>query len=873
MESVAKKDTKSAAQARLKKAVDWKIFEIQSVLVSEDVGAADVEESLLWLQPKHYADIIEERVNDERCGFPLCANPLHGSNASYRVDYKEKKIYSIELSNNYCCGECIEKGLMLEKKYDSSVPYSRSVVKSLDLAAPSNAVIDDILNLLGPHSSATAKAGTKNTANVDERDLPPLPVYTNTALAESGELQVQFVNGFPVKTDTADRTSGLEETAQSKFAQQSTSGDRLSDMDVVQADDADESAVVTQDTMHVDALVPAINREVYVTVPSPLPYQQLYEERGLLEKGPKEVTAAASPTLKKASILHSRMGTTTSGTTTASRSAGSEAVSMAEMFATMNALRVKHNLDNPSTSPSPKKANKFVDGSLLAERDGSEVPPAKEHKVVQEVSETAVRSGTIGRRPGPKSVSWGQNQATSVTEPTAANDAVPVGTAAPGVTDERPALKGAALTITEKPAKQPEPMKLGGKRSAMAMQMGGQVLERTNPTVLSAGAILRKREPADAAMEVVYGPPTDGGNGTEDGEHWVDVDPSELDASNAASALSIEGYIASVKRAMRVSPATTIKNLSHSPYTYSQAAENDDGPDVEVTSDAGDGDADGEADVDSYSEGDPAEGKWEAQEGGDGDGEGEMTDDAWSDEDNGGDPASADPLPGKSMFLALWSTMDELFGGSLESVFSSERPQPALRTPQSAVVFEENPPQEYTTSRIPLALEQQNAQQAFVKLLQRGLQAAESRLDLYKLYLNLPQERALYQTIKHRLIAVAAASLQTRNNLQQSAGSSAGGGLQSDAWTLIGLLIIDAVVVKKQLGPLRRPKDSATAAAVDTASSNSVQRDVSLDGWSRVVETQAAQVLSAVASRPAASSLGKLREGDLNILRSYFDYV
>jgi len=33
-------------------------------------------------------------------------------------------------------------------------------------------------------------------------------------------------------------------------------------------------------------------------------------------------------------------------------------------------------------------------------------------------------------------------------------------------------------------------------------------------------------------------------------------------------AMSIEGYIANVKKNIRVSPATTIKNLSHSPYIY-----------------------------------------------------------------------------------------------------------------------------------------------------------------------------------------------------------------------------------------------------------------------------------------------------------------
>lgn len=957
MDSASKRDKKNATQNKLKKAVDWKIFEVQSVLISEDVAQADVEESLLWLQPRHFTDIVEERVNDGRCGFPLCKNDLHGSNACYRIDYKEKKIYSVEISNNYCSVECIEKAQILEKKYDSSVPYSRSVTRSLDLSAPASTGIDEVLSLLSPHPSAASKNSSKSAVGFDEQDLPPLPIHKSSVLAETGELAVHFENGIPVPVETVN------------MAQNITPADIVPRLDaMVLSDDVDdayddvnESTVDVESSMEVvDAVaakppppqVSAIYRKVYVNAPSPavFPPQQVQSEQVLGEEDSQVThsTAATTATTATAPPLFSPKrssgipgsASTGQGRGTSSISISSEGgMSMAEMFATMNALRVKHNLENPSTTPTVRKPNRFVDGSLLgrgreveeeaaAESGEKERKERKLNNPHEKISgagcvvPVGVRAAgqVMGRRPGPKTVSWGQNQVHVTTATDIASDAASdqpgssagssnhtaddVTAATATVVEVRPVIKSPAISSTsmsvmEKAPKQVEPMRLGGgKRTAhtmQQMQLGGQVMERANPQVLSEAAILRKREATDdavsPAMEVVFG----NGEG-EEGEHWVDVDPSELAgmvtaSSSAESAMSIEGYVANVKRTMRVSPATTIKNLSHSPYTYSQPADNQveieagtgvAGPDSEAMSEGGGGDEeaedDGGAGADSW-------GTEEAEEE-------QEEEEPWSDEDTGGEPmrgtANADAAPGKSMFLAVWSTMDALFGGgSLGSVFSDAPPQGQQRQQQqqqasSGVAFQqEQKEQEHETTRMPLALEQQNAQHAFVKLLLRGLQAAESRMDLFKMYLNLPEERMQYQAVKHRLIAAAGASLQIRSNLQQQqsvGASSFGGGLLSHAWTLIGLLIVDAIVVKKQLGPLRRPKHSASTitSSQATPSTNNISLggglrggDVSLEGWARVVEEQAGQVLRA-GSNP---NLGKLREGDLNILRSYFDYV
>ena len=101
--------------------------------------------------------------------------------------------------------------------------------------------------------------------------------------------------------------------------------------------------------------------------------------------------------------------------------------------------------------------------------------------------------------------------------------------------------------------------------------------------------------------------------------------------------------------------------------------------------------------------------------------------------------------------------------------------------------------------------------------------------------------------------------------------SFVGTGLHSAGWTLIGLLVIDAVVTKKQIGPLRR-KQSAHTSAPTADSEPLVTRDVAAEAWNSLIERTAMEVLTVAVNRKN-SHVNKLRDGDLQILRSYFDYI
>lgn len=99
-----------------------------------------------------------------------------------------------------------------------------------------------------------------------------------------------------------------------------------------------------------------------------------------------------------------------------------------------------------------------------------------------------------------------------------------------------------------------------------------------------------------------------------------------------------------------------------------------------------------------------------------------------------------------------------------------------------------------------------------------------------------------------------------------------GTGLHSAGWTLIGLLVIDAVVTKKQIGPLRRKQSAHTLAPTAIASEALATRDVAAEAWNSLIERTAMDVLTVAVNRKN-SQVNKLRDGDLQILRSYFDYI
>ena len=359
---------------KLKKLVDWKIFELQSVLVSDDVDTESVDESLLWFQPRHFSEVLEERVNDDKCGYPLCPNPLDDkNNASYRINYAEKKIYSIELSKNYCCVDCIEKAQLLEKRFDDSVPYSRSVTKTLDLTAPVQSNIEEVLNVLAPAS----KQG-ESKSNALETELPPPPMYSSSILSDRGALEVQFVDGLPVPSVAASTLEQVDTDLEQSNRKAQSGHLHFSAMSKIGLDAHSSSAVMDQESVDLEpastphtpsAAGSALHREVFHNRASFTETTASMETLSLEESTREQALGHNSGVSGGVSVARNNTSISTSSTSRNSTSSNivdsaNTAPTMAQMFATMNALREKHKLANPSTLPTTN-STRFTNGSLL----------------------------------------------------------------------------------------------------------------------------------------------------------------------------------------------------------------------------------------------------------------------------------------------------------------------------------------------------------------------------------------------------------------------------------------------------------------------------------------------------------------------------
>jgi hypothetical protein len=108
------------------------IFETQAGLISMDASEIYMELGREWLQPRHYEEIIDERVADGKCGYPLCRQPLQSSQKSIRGLLSNSM--DLEGMKNYCSSNCYERGQRYLKSLDDSSPFTRRAVSMLDLS-------------------------------------------------------------------------------------------------------------------------------------------------------------------------------------------------------------------------------------------------------------------------------------------------------------------------------------------------------------------------------------------------------------------------------------------------------------------------------------------------------------------------------------------------------------------------------------------------------------------------------------------------------------------------------------------------------------------------------------------------------------------
>ena len=140
-------------QHALERAVTWKIFEVQAALYSENATDTDLSDCVIWLQPRHYCEIIEERVTANMCGYPLCRNNIHYSSSTsnsptYRISYKEKKIFEVGDSKCYCSEHCQEVSHVFSASLSNTAPIARKCAESLSVTYDLDSSADKVLKAL-----------------------------------------------------------------------------------------------------------------------------------------------------------------------------------------------------------------------------------------------------------------------------------------------------------------------------------------------------------------------------------------------------------------------------------------------------------------------------------------------------------------------------------------------------------------------------------------------------------------------------------------------------------------------------------------------------------------------------------------------------
>jgi hypothetical protein len=148
--------------------LDRKLFYVQSKLLESNYSESDekvLSEALLWFQPRHYLEVIEERSNDSRCGYPICSNSIvRPSDVSsiLKISYREKRLYEIGRSKLFCSCKCLQKSAIFEASLPETHPASRQV--SVDflsqLSDKSSAAAIDTLPKNYFHGDPSAEANT-----------------------------------------------------------------------------------------------------------------------------------------------------------------------------------------------------------------------------------------------------------------------------------------------------------------------------------------------------------------------------------------------------------------------------------------------------------------------------------------------------------------------------------------------------------------------------------------------------------------------------------------------------------------------------------------------------------------------------------------
>jgi hypothetical protein len=99
---------KESAEQRFK--IEKLVFVWQEKLFSQpSISPSILERASTYLQPKTYEEIVEERVVQEYCGYPLCSDSPNNDIQKYKISLSRRKVFDQTELANYCSEDCFKK--------------------------------------------------------------------------------------------------------------------------------------------------------------------------------------------------------------------------------------------------------------------------------------------------------------------------------------------------------------------------------------------------------------------------------------------------------------------------------------------------------------------------------------------------------------------------------------------------------------------------------------------------------------------------------------------------------------------------------------------------------------------------------------------
>ncbi|KAL4219617.1 RNA polymerase II associated protein 2 [Mactra antiquata] len=204
-------DTK---KAELRKKVEYQVaceeraYRIVERLIDNPITEEMFCNSLQYITPSHYNDILEERAVSKLCGYPVCPNDLgEVMKQKYLISTKTNKVYDLEARKNFCSNKCYKASQHLEKQISNAPVWSR---KSLPPIRFELLPLDNKIGRLGNEvivsKSADVKDEIKTLQKLDQyeenllkkkqqkTEQPHVSVGEDLKKEDSDEIKAKFEN-------------------------------------------------------------------------------------------------------------------------------------------------------------------------------------------------------------------------------------------------------------------------------------------------------------------------------------------------------------------------------------------------------------------------------------------------------------------------------------------------------------------------------------------------------------------------------------------------------------------------------------------------------------------------------------------------------